>query len=129
MSQKALIFVCDAVVMLIILACGMTAPLPSSDGQKGSATVNMATHINTAVPVESLLEAVFVVTADSLQIRPCPYRNDETCPPFERGFVAGDVVMGFCRTFEDGSIWLEFDGQKYAAVLFDGEWLMMGDCP
>lgn len=128
MSQKALIFVCDAVVMLIILACGMTAVPPSRDGQLGVKLSKTATHIDTSPTAPDVLESVFVVTADSLQIRPCPYRNDETCPPFERGFVAGDVVMGFCRTFEDGSIWLEFDGQKYAAVLFDGEWLMEGVC-
>ena len=113
--------------MSFILACGMTAPDPSSDGQTGSATVNMATHVNTPI-TSNLAESVFIVTADSLQIRPCPYKDDETCPPYQRGFVQGDVVMGFCRYFEDGSIWLEFDGQKYAAVYFDEVWLMEGNC-
>ena len=118
-----------SLLAVLTLACGMTAPIPSSDGQKGSASVNKEAHINTPAPITSnLAESVFIVTADSLQIRPCPYKDDETCPPYQRGFVTGDVVMGYCRYFEDGSIWLEFDGQKYAAVYFDGVYLMEGDC-
>lgn len=113
-------------VMSFLLACGVTAPVPSPEGQKGSATVSMATHAN--APITNNLESVFVVTADSLQIRPCPYKDNETCPPYQRGFVTGDVVMGYCRYFEDGSIWLEFDGNKYAAVYFDEVWLMEGNC-
>ena len=108
----------------LILACGMTAPIPSSDGRLG---VKLPTA--TLAPITSnLAESVFIVTADSLQIRPCPYKDDQTCPPYQYGFVAGDVVMGYCRSFEDGSIWLEFDGNKYAAVYFDEVWLMEGNC-
>ena len=112
-------------VSVLIFGCGMTAPVPSSDGKKGSLSVVAEPTNYATLPVS---EAVFVVIADSLQIRPCPYKDDETCPPHQYGFVAGDVVMGYCRTFEDGSIWLEFDGQKYAAVYFGGEWLMEGTC-
>ena len=127
MSRKALIIVCDALVMLIILACGMTANMPPSDGQLPP-DVNMATPSQQIAPEVLITESVFVVIADSLQIRPCPYKEDENCPPFENGFVQGDVVMGYCRDFEDGSIWLEFDGNKYAAIFYDGEWYMEGDC-
>lgn len=113
-----------AFLLVIILGCGA----PVAVGRVGQKNFGDPTHINTAAPTASLSEAVFIVTADSLQIRPCPYKDDLTCPPFERGFVAGDVVMGYCRTFEDGSIWLEFDGNKYAAVYFDEVWLMDGSC-
>lgn len=111
-----------------ILACGMTAPVPSSDGQKGSYVSITATAIVSS-PIPSYLptESVFVVIADSLQVRPCPYKEDLTCPPFENGFVAGDVVMGYCRYFGE-NVWLEFDGNKYAAIFYDGEWYMEGNC-
>ena len=116
-----------AMFVLTTLACGMTAPIPSSDGKLGSWQV--LTPTPTPAPITSnLAESVFIVTADSLQIRPCPYKDDQTCPPYQYGFVAGDVVMGYCRYFEDGSVWLEFDGNKYAAVYFDEVWLMEGNC-
>ena len=124
-----------ALLVLTTLACGMTAPILSSDGQKGSATVNMATHVNTPI-TSNLAESVFVVTADSLHVRVFPQASARSV----RFLVAGDEVMGFCYKFdrdEDGvieEIWLGFernpDGEptKFAAVLFDGEWLMEGNC-
>ena len=116
------------IAWLTLIACGMTANIPPSDGQLPPQTVNTATPSQQIAPEVLITESVFVVTADSLQIRPCPYKEDLTCPPFENGFVAGDVVMGYCRDFADGSIWLEFDGNKYAAIFYDGEWYMEGNC-
>lgn len=123
MTRKQYLFL--VVLYLTAVACGMTAPVPSSDGKKGSLSVVAEPTNYATLPVS---EAVFVVIADSLQIRPCPYKEDLTCPPFEHGFVKGDVVMGYCKHFADGSIWLEFDGDKYSAIFYDNEWLMEGVC-
>ena len=120
-----------AMFVLTTLACGMMTPVPSG-GQLG---VKLPTA--TLAPITSnLAESVFIVTADSLHVRVFPQASARSV----RFLVAGDEVMGFCYKFdrdEDGvieEIWLGFernpDGEptKFAAVLFDGEWLMEGNC-
>lgn len=121
-----------SLLAVLTLACGMTAPIPSSDGQLG---VKLPTA--TLAPITSnLAESVFVVTADSLHVRVFPQASARSV----RFLVAGDEVMGFCYKFdrdEDGvieEIWLGYernsDGEPtlYAAVYFDGVYLMEGNC-
>lgn len=130
--MRFLRYILPLISLPLILACGMAAPIPSSDGQKGSATVNMATHVNT--PITSNLESVSIVTADVLTVRVCPAQECQVAyrDGAEFYFHKGDPVMGACYRFVD-EIWLGFDfvnGEptKFAAVLFDGEWLMEGNC-
>lgn len=117
---------------LASLACGMTATIPPSDGRIGSwREVSTATAI-----VDTTHEVVFLVVVDSLHIRTA---TNQDAP--STGFLVRDMaVMGTCYKFdrnEDGiieEIWLGFDRNPdgeptlFAAVLFDGEAMMQGDC-
>lgn len=121
---------------LASLACGMTATIPSSDGHLGGNVSIAATVTDTPkVTFSTEAESVFVVTADVLTVRVCPAQQCQVAyrDGAEWYLRRGDVVMGGCYTFGQ-EVWLGFDHNadgeptKFAAVLYDGQTFMKGNC-
>jgi len=118
-----------ALALLLTIACGMTAPVPSSDGKIASRDVpQIATSAVTSLPIS--YEEVGVVIADALNVRPCP-EDSEACPPLGH-LNKGDAVMGACYQF-GADWWLGFDRvdeqpTRWIAVVFDGKRYVRGVC-
>lgn len=115
-------------LIVFIMGCG----LPVTVGSIGQKKIEPTVPVNTIQ--SDFAEAVFVVTADVLTVRVCPAQECQVAyrDGAEFYFYKGDPVMGACYRFVD-EIWLGFDfvdGEptKFAAVLFDGVYLMEGSC-
>lgn len=110
---------------LATIACGMTAPAPSSGGKMGSMDMQVSTA--TAVidtPFSDSTEEIGRVIADALTIRSAPDAESASLGYLHRGDA---VMVGGCVRFNNGDVWAELDGH-YIAVLFEGQEFVEGVC-
>ena len=109
----------------LILACGMTATLPSSDGKTGSIKkASTATAVIDTLPVELSTEEIGRVVVDALTVRAEPDAESASLGYLDYGDA---VLVSGCVRYENGDVWAELGGH-WIAVLFGGERFVEGVC-
>lgn len=101
-----------------ILACSVATLPPLTRDEAVSPVVLTATA--TQLPKEQ----VGKVAADALNYRACPSVDCQILGQWSKD----TPLMGYCLNMENGDKWLFVDGDKYAAVLVNGERYVSGVC-